>query len=133
MKCKITAFIIIIFLAKSNDLFSQGNVFDAAEQTLELTLKESRENHYTLQAGNNIPSTVLKVSFWFYKNFFSAQDFGSCSFHPSCSQYAVNAMEQKGMVKGYMLTFDRLSRCHSMSPRKYKLHQETGLLYDPVN
>ena len=37
---------------------------------------------------------------------------GHCRFHPSCSQYAVEAFERHGFVRGFGLAVRRLSRCH---------------------
>ena len=36
----------------------------------------------------------------------------SCRFLPSCSVYALEALERHGAVKGSMLTIRRLARCH---------------------
>lgn len=35
-----------------------------------------------------------------------------CRFTPSCSHYAIQAMQTHGAVKGFWLTIKRLSRCH---------------------
>ena len=35
-----------------------------------------------------------------------------CRFYPSCSHYAIEAMETHGMLHGSFLTIKRLSRCH---------------------
>lgn len=35
-----------------------------------------------------------------------------CRFWPSCSQYAVEAIETHGPLKGAMLTIRRIGRCH---------------------
>jgi putative membrane protein insertion efficiency factor len=35
-----------------------------------------------------------------------------CRFAPSCSEYAHQALQQHGAVKGLYLTINRLSRCH---------------------
>ena len=35
-----------------------------------------------------------------------------CRFDPSCSAYALTALERYGAVKGTLLTIRRLSRCH---------------------
>jgi len=40
---------------------------------------------------------------------------GSCKFHPSCSQYAVDAMRRYGLVRGSVLAGWRLLRCNPWS------------------
>ena len=37
---------------------------------------------------------------------------GMCKYHPSCSRYSQQAIEQYGVGKGVMLTVMRLARCH---------------------
>lgn len=37
---------------------------------------------------------------------------GHCRFHPTCSQYAVEALRVHGAVRGTWLTTRRLARCH---------------------
>ncbi|HWL47654.1 MAG TPA: membrane protein insertion efficiency factor YidD [Sphingomonadaceae bacterium] len=36
----------------------------------------------------------------------------SCRYHPSCSAYAITAIERYGALKGGWLAVKRLSRCH---------------------
>ncbi len=40
---------------------------------------------------------------------------GSCKFHPSCSQYALDALRKHGLVKGAAKAAWRLARCHPWS------------------
>jgi uncharacterized protein len=35
-----------------------------------------------------------------------------CKYYPSCSAYAVGAVQQHGVLKGVALTAGRLARCH---------------------
>lgn len=42
-----------------------------------------------------------------------------CRFFPSCSDYARDAIERHGAVKGVWLTLRRLSRCHPYHPGGY--------------
>lgn len=42
-----------------------------------------------------------------------------CRFYPSCSQYAITAIEQHGIVKGLWLAGRRLLRCHPWSAGGY--------------
>ncbi len=41
---------------------------------------------------------------------------GSCKFHPTCSEYAVQAIMQHGPWRGGWLGFRRLCRCHPIGP-----------------
>jgi putative membrane protein insertion efficiency factor len=39
-----------------------------------------------------------------------------CRFHPSCSRYALDALEAHGPFRGSWLALKRLSRCHPFHP-----------------
>ncbi len=40
----------------------------------------------------------------------------TCRFHPSCSNYALEAINRFGMFRGGWLTVKRLGRCHPWHP-----------------
>lgn len=40
----------------------------------------------------------------------------SCRFSPTCSHYALRAIERHGLAKGGWLAIKRLARCHPWSP-----------------
>ncbi len=42
-----------------------------------------------------------------------------CRFHPSCSHYAVEALELHGALRGSWLALRRLLRCHPWHPGGY--------------
>lgn len=42
-----------------------------------------------------------------------------CRFHPSCSAYAVEAVQRLGPWRGGFLTLRRLARCHPFNPGGY--------------
>ncbi len=47
---------------------------------------------------------------------------GHCRFHPTCSHYAIEALETHGAFRGCWLIVRRLLRCHPLG----------GFGYDPV-
>jgi len=40
----------------------------------------------------------------------------ACRFHPSCSEYAVGALERHGALRGSWLAARRVLRCHPWHP-----------------
>ncbi|MGI0482803.1 membrane protein insertion efficiency factor YidD [Geminocystis sp. CENA526] len=48
----------------------------------------------------------------FYRRFISPLFPPSCRFVPTCSQYALTAIERHGTVKGSYLSVCRICRCH---------------------
>jgi putative membrane protein insertion efficiency factor len=40
----------------------------------------------------------------------------SCRFHPSCSEYAYQAIMRHGALRGLFLALKRLLRCHPFHP-----------------
>jgi putative membrane protein insertion efficiency factor len=40
----------------------------------------------------------------------------NCRFHPTCSQYAIEAVQSFGALRGSWLAIKRLGRCHPWHP-----------------
>lgn len=40
----------------------------------------------------------------------------SCRYSPSCSQYAIEAVERRGVVRGVLLALWRILRCNPLFP-----------------
>jgi len=57
-----------------------------------------------------------------YRLFLSPWLGRSCRFQPTCSAYAMDALEKHGAVKGSILAAKRIGRCHPLG----------GEGYDPV-
>ncbi len=61
---------------------------------------------------NSISVFLLTGFFRFYQLIISPLLGPRCRFYPSCSYYAVEAIETHGALKGSLLTLKRLSKCH---------------------
>ena len=40
----------------------------------------------------------------------------SCRFYPTCSNYAVDAINNHGILKGFLLSIKRILKCHPFNP-----------------
>ncbi|MBQ8003577.1 MAG: membrane protein insertion efficiency factor YidD [Oscillospiraceae bacterium] len=58
-----------------------------------------------------------------YRSAISPNKIPCCRFTPTCSEYALQAIEKYGAMKGGYLAFRRILRCHPFS-------KKSG--YDPV-
>lgn len=54
-----------------------------------------------------------------YQRFLSPFLGNNCRFHPSCSSYAIEALELHGAARGLLLSVRRLLRCHPWHPGGY--------------
>jgi putative membrane protein insertion efficiency factor len=66
----------------------------------------------------------------FYQEHISDLRYGRCRFEPSCSQYALEVVEEQGLLVGSALAADRLVRCNAGAWRYYR-KGPTGRLSDP--
>ena len=49
-----------------------------------------------------------------YKLFLSPLLGNNCRYHPTCSSYAIEALETHGLIKGLYLSIKRVSKCHPL-------------------
>ncbi|MFN4256068.1 MAG: membrane protein insertion efficiency factor YidD [Saprospiraceae bacterium] len=91
-----------------------------------------REQFTASRQNPNELQLVFSGLFLFYKSFISSQDQNRCNFHPSCSEFGLQAIKKLGFVRGAVCTFDRMSRCNGLSPELYEVDLNRKLLLDPV-
>ncbi len=65
---------------------------------------------------------LLLLSIRFYRGYISPMLPPACRFTPTCSQYAIEALQKHGPLKGLYLAIRRILRCHPWG----------GHGYDPV-
>jgi putative membrane protein insertion efficiency factor len=63
--------------------------------------------------------TILLSIIQFYRAAISPITPPACRFTPTCSRYALEAIERHGAVKGGWLTLRRLLRCHPFGGKGY--------------
>lgn len=64
----------------------------------------------------NVPKLLLVGFLMLYRTVISPLYGPTCRFYPSCSQYALTAVQQHGALRGSWLAGRRLLRCHPWNP-----------------
>lgn len=65
-----------------------------------------------LTAGLLAPRNLLIAGMLGYRATISHLYGDVCKYYPSCSAYAVGALQQHGVIRGVAMTAARLARCH---------------------
>jgi putative membrane protein insertion efficiency factor len=66
-----------------------------------------------------LPALAATGLVWAYRLTFGALFPTTCKYHPSCSQYAIDALRERGFVRGSLLAGWRLLRCNPWSRGGY--------------
>jgi len=62
-----------------------------------------------------VAAAALIAPIRFYRIFISPLFPPACRFQPTCSQYAIEAIQTHGAFKGFVLALRRLARCHPIT------------------
>jgi hypothetical protein len=62
-----------------------------------------------------VPTYLGLALVYAYRWSFGVLSSGSCKYHPTCSQYALDALRRYGLVRGSILAGWRLLRCNPWS------------------
>jgi putative membrane protein insertion efficiency factor len=54
-----------------------------------------------------------------YQKYISPIKPATCRFYPTCSEYAIQALTEFGLIEGVWLSVKRISRCHPFNPGGY--------------
>lgn len=132
-KIRNCAIIIICILSVCN-FSGYGQEISDTSSLKTLFIPPSHEEDYSdyLRYSESEMNVLLSFSFLFYKEYVSTQDVEACVFHPSCSVYMMEAVEEEGAVIGVLDGLDRLLRCHLFVDKKdYPYNSEINKYHDP--
>jgi putative membrane protein insertion efficiency factor len=66
-----------------------------------------------------VRASILLVFIRLYKTFLAPFFGGACKYHPSCSNYAYEAIARHGAGRGVVLALKRLGRCRPFTQGGY--------------
>jgi len=85
-------------------------------------MNKEKEKLQLKDLPRKVAGFIFIVLIRFYQYAISPMTHASCRYMPTCSQYAVEAIQKYGPIKGSWLAIKRLARCHPWG----------GHGYDPV-
>lgn len=63
-----------------------------------------------------IPAKLARIAIRIYQVVLSPFLGNQCRFHPTCSNYALDAVDQYGALRGSWMAMRRIGRCHPLNP-----------------
>ncbi len=94
--------------------------------------KSSQAPAYTEVRRDFSSGIFLRVLVRFYQLVISPQDIPACRFNPTCSEFSALSTGRYGPIRGTIMTFDRLQRCHPFIRKgDYPFSDDMIHFYDP--
>ncbi|MEI3376940.1 MAG: membrane protein insertion efficiency factor YidD [Coriobacteriales bacterium] len=68
---------------------------------------------------SSVPRRLAVSMVGFYRKYISPMFPPSCRYVPTCSEYAMIALQRYGFIKGSWMAIKRICRCHPWHPGGY--------------
>ena len=98
----------------SSDLLMVESVMKQQVHHTEKRVYIFKNQKKTLKNSNPI-SLLYGGSLFVYQNSISHHFSADCLYHPSCSEFSKTAVNEYGLLKGGLLSIDRLGRCNRIA------------------
>lgn len=103
-------------ISSLSDLIIQRNRIDSSE--VALVYNKNRDFYLKgepLSRKLNPLNWIFGGMLYFYQEVLSNQFSADCLFYPTCSEFCKHAMRRHGLIRGLLLTSDRVARCNQIS------------------
>jgi putative membrane protein insertion efficiency factor len=92
-------------------------------QNISLTIqqKTNPKRNFLIQKGDPLIQKINPINYifagllYFYQTSLSQQFSADCLYSPTCSSFSKDVISHYGLIKGIILTADRLSRCNRIA------------------
>ena len=97
-------------------------------------VKKSASLHSETEQTKSTVKIFINNLYKIWSKYITPYDGPKCSFYPTCSTYAIQAINKHGIIRGEIVASDRITRCNWGAADKYKIKRfgETNRIYDPV-
>jgi len=65
-----------------------------------------------------IPRKICIYLIKVYQKYISPRKISKCKYYPTCSNYAIQAIDKYGIIKGSLMAIFRIIRCNPFSKRR---------------
>ncbi|HSO72716.1 MAG TPA: membrane protein insertion efficiency factor YidD [Thermodesulfobacteriota bacterium] len=69
-----------------------------------------------IKLGYGLLQRIFLIGIRGYQRVISPLFPSSCRFYPTCSEYAIQAIQTYGLCRGIVLALKRIGHCHPFSP-----------------
>jgi uncharacterized protein len=141
-----SSFLFLLFFLSSISCSGQMDSFKSdIEQINSLLSRTSPDPFKRPYIYKDEPSLIKKINpvnlfiggtLFVYQNVLSKHISADCLFIPSCSEFSKQAIKEDGLLKGILLSIDRLNRCNRIAAQDLKhtsVDQKTNRYPDPVS
>lgn len=117
---------------------SEAYKWNAEEVSYKIPAPTDSYINSDLKSGNestpgSAAAVLMRGARTLYKFFISDLDGKNCPFHPSCSEFFVEAVQRTSLIKGALMFSDRFTRDINLIKIHHYPRHKSGYLYDPVN
>lgn len=121
---RIKLVLLFFLLILGFDSYSQSNNDDVLllkEATFEMPQYEKQHTSFTWVSSHNILLKYNPISLGFgalmymYQSSISRHFSANCLYSPSCSRFSQQLISDYGLIKGVMLSADRIMRCNRIA------------------
>jgi putative component of membrane protein insertase Oxa1/YidC/SpoIIIJ protein YidD len=140
--------LIFCIFSVSFSCFAQKSFFRSDIEQINIRLLQQEHDHDHLRRSYiykdehsiikkfNPVGLMLGGTLYVYQNVISKHISADCLFTPSCSDFCKQAIKEAGLLKGALLSIDRVNRCNRIAAqdlKRYNIDSKTGRYPDPVS
>jgi uncharacterized protein len=138
--------IVLFILSFSISISAQESRFKSDIEQINTELSKTQSDPYKRPyIYRDEPSFLKKINpigllfggtLYVYQNVLSKHISADCLFTPGCSEFSKQAIKEDGLLRGTLLTLDRVNRCNRIAAqdlKHYDLDPKTNRYPDPVS
>jgi putative component of membrane protein insertase Oxa1/YidC/SpoIIIJ protein YidD len=138
--------LILLFLFVSISCYGQIDQFKSDLKSISKSLSSTQTDPFKRPYIYNGEQSLIKKinpvniliggTLYVYQNVLSKHISADCLFTPSCSEFSKQAIRECGLLRGVLLSIDRVNRCNRIAAqdlRNYNVDEKTKRYPDPVS